>query len=235
MDRLTRKELKSDPLATEFQHSVEFVAGHRQQLIRYGGAAVVVALLAAAFYFYHQHQVGARQAALSQAIQISQGTVGATSQNSDLPNFTTQAAKDAAQSKAFTDVAARYSGTDEGTVAEFYLASTASDNGKLDEAEKRYRNIADNGSGAYVSLAKLSLAKIYSSQGKTADAEKLVRSVIDKPTILVSKESATIALARIIAPQNKKQALSLLGPLRASDRPAVSKTAIDAIADLKLE
>jgi predicted negative regulator of RcsB-dependent stress response len=230
VDRLTRKELKSDPLANEFQHSVEFVAGHKQQLIRYGGAAVVVAVLAAAFYFYHQHEVGARQAALSQAIQISQATVGAASQSSDLPNFATQAAKDAAQSKAFADVAARYSGTDEGTVAEFYLASMAADNGKLDEAEKRYRNIADNGSGA-----KLSLAKIYSSQGKTADAEKLVRSVIDKPTILVSKESATIALARIIAPQNKKQALSLLGPLRASDRPAVSKTAIDAIADLKLE
>lgn len=234
MDRLTRKELKSDPLATEFQHSVEFVASHRQQLIRYGGAAVVVALLGVGFYFYHRNEVAARQKLLNSALQVAQASVGAPA-TPDAPSYPTQQAKDDAETKAFSEVAAKYSGTDEGTIAEFYLASMAVDAGKMDQAEKRYRDIADNGSGAYVSLAKIALAKIYAGQGKTADAEKLVRSVIDKPTLLVSKEAATIALARVLAPQRPKEAMALLGPLRASDRPAISKTAIDAITELKLQ
>lgn len=234
MDRLTRKELKSDPLATEFQHSVEFVTSHRQQLIRYGGAVIVAAALGTGFYFYHRSEVASRQAALSQAIQISQANVGQP-QAPELPSYPTQAAKDSAETKAFSEIAAKYSGTDEGTVAEFYLASMAADGGKLDQAEKRYRDIVDNGSGAYVSLGKIALANIYASQGKVSDAEKLVRSVIDKPTVLVSKESATIALARILAPQRPKEAMALLGPLRASNRPAISKTAIDAITELKLQ
>lgn len=234
MDRLTRKELKSDPLALELQHSVQFVTGHRQQLIRYGGAALVVIVLGAAFYFYRQSETGARQELLNKALQISQTSVGPGA-TPDAPTYPTQQAKDDAQSKAFSEVAAKYSGTGEGTVAEFYLASMAADAGKLDQAEKRYRDIVDNGSGAYVSLGKLALAKIYASQGKLADAEKLVRSVMDKPTILVSKESATVTLARILAPHSPKEAMALLGPLRASDRPAISKTAIDAITELKLQ
>lgn len=234
MDRLTRKELKSDPLAVELQHSVEFVTGHRQQLVRYGAAALVVIVLGAAFYFYRQNQTETRRELLSKAIQISQTSVG-PAVTPDAPSYATQQAKEEAETKAFTEITAKYSGTDEGTVAEFYLASMAADAGKLDEAEKRYRAIVDDGTGAYVSLGKLALAKVYASQGKTADAEKLIRSVIDKPTLLVSKEAATVALARVLAPAKPKEALALLAPLRASERTAISKTAIDAITDLKLQ
>lgn len=234
MDRVTRKELKTDPFAVEVQHSVEYVAGHKQQVVRYGIAALVVLALGLGFYFYHRTEVQSRMELLSKAITISQANVG-PSPTPDLPSYPTQQAKDEAQNKAFTEVAAKYAGTEEGTVAQFYLASAAADKGNLAEAEKRYRDIVDNGSGAYVSLGKLALGSIYASQGKTAEAEKLVRSVVDSPTLLVSKESATIALARILAPKNPKEAMKLLGPLRANERPAISRAAIDAITELKLQ
>ena len=49
-----------------------------------------------------------------------------------------------------------------------------------------------------------------------AEAEKLLRSLIDDPTILVSKEQATIALAKVVAKKNPAEARKLLEPLRAA-------------------
>ena len=54
MDRLTRKELKSDSFALEVQHSVEYVAEHRRQLIRWGALVAVVVLLIVAFFVYRE-------------------------------------------------------------------------------------------------------------------------------------------------------------------------------------
>jgi predicted negative regulator of RcsB-dependent stress response len=234
VDKVTRRELKRDPLALEVQHSVEYVSGHRLQIVKIAGAVVVVLLIAAGVYFYRHNQAEDRQEELAKAIEIGQAGV-APNVAPGQPSYPSQSAKEAAEKKAFTDLAVKASGTDEGSVAQFYLASSAADKGSVDEAEKRFKDVVDNGSGPYVSLAKLSLAKIYNSKGKFADAEALVRSVIDKPTAMVSKESATIALAHLIAARKPKEAMSLLGPLRANERPAVSKAAIDSISELKLQ
>ena len=67
-------------------------------------------------------------------------------------------------------------------------------------------------------MAKLSLAQIYAAQGKQAEGEKLIQSVIDHPTELVSKESATIALARLVAPTDLPRARKMLEPLRGNAR-----------------
>jgi predicted negative regulator of RcsB-dependent stress response len=117
-------------------------------------------------------------------------------------------------------------------IAQYYLASQAADKGDLPQAEKRFRLVADSGERDYAALANLALAQIYQSEGKVADAEKLVRSVMDHPTALVSKEQATITLARLVAPSNPQEARKLLEPLRASSRSAVSRAALTALSDL---
>lgn len=233
MDRLTRKELKRDPFALEVQHGFEFLTTHRQQSLKIGGLALALIALITGIYFYRQHEAGIREDLLSTALRTHDANVGDAT-NPYMMNFPTQKAKDEAVTKAFTAVAARFPGTDEGTVAEFFLASQAADSGDMAQAERRFKDIVDNGSGPYVSLAKMSLATLYAGQNKLADAEKLLRSVMDKPTVLVSKEQAAIKLAEILAPTRPNEARAILGPLRASDRSAVSRAAIDAYTQLKL-
>ncbi len=233
MDRLTRKELKRDPFAFEMQHGFEFLTTHRQQSLKYGGIALAVIAVAVGLYYYRQHEQAIRQDLLATALRTNDASVGDAS-NPYAISFPTQQAKVAAVNKAFTDVATRFPGTDEGTVAQFFLASQASDKGDMAQAERRFKDIVDNGSGPYVALGKVSLATLYAGEGKLPEAEKLLRSVMDKPNALVSKEQASIKLAEILAPTRPNEARALLGPLRASDRAAVSRAAIDAYTQLKL-
>ena len=232
MDRLTRKELKSDRFALEVQHSVEYVSEHRKQLIQWGGLGLAVIVLAVAFFIYRSYQHSARQAALRDALQISNAAVGPPSGNPNVPTFPTAEERSKATVKAFSDIASKYSGTDEGIIAQFSLAVNASDDGKTAEAERRFKEVADSGNDQYGSLAKLSLAQLYASEGKTAEGAKLIQSVIDHPTILVSKEQATIALAQLVMKSDPAQARKLLEPLRTNPRPNINGPAITLLSEL---
>ena len=230
MDRLTRKELKSDRFALEVQHSIQVVSDHRQQLTRWGTIAGVVAILVIAVVVYRNHEHVVRQEALHAAQQLQNASIG-PQQNELSVSFPTQAERDKAVNKSFTELAAKYSGTDEGLIAEFFLGTNAADQGKLSEAEKRLKVVADAGI-PYSALAKLSLAQVYAAEGKLGDGEKLVQSLIDHPTPLVSKEAATIALAELIQSKDPQRARKLLEPLRSSPRGSVSRVAISALSDM---
>ena len=230
MDRLTRKELKSDRFALEVQHSIQVVSDHRQQLTRWGTIAGVIAILVIAVVMYRNHEHVVRQEALHAAQQLQNASIG-PQQNELSVSFPTQAERDKAVNKSFTELAVKYAGTDEGLIAEFFLGTNAADQGKLSEAEKRLKVVADAGI-PYSALAKLSLAQVYAAEGKLADGEKLVQSLIDHPTPLVSKEAATIALAELIQSKDPQRARKLLEPLRSSTRGSVSRVAISALSDM---
>ena len=76
-----------------------------------------------------------------------------------------------------------------------------------------------------------SLAEIYKSQHKAAEGEKLIRSVVEHPTEYVSKEQATIALARYVATSDPAEARKLLEPLR-TERNAISRVALNELQTL---
>ena len=231
MARLTRKELKSDKFALEVQHGVEYVSEHRQQMVRWGGIAVGIIVLVVAVFLYRSYQHGVRQQALHAAMQIQNATVGKPN-NEFMISFPTEAERQQAATKAFSEVAAKYSGSDEGLISEFFLGTNAADQGKIPEAEKRFKLVVDSGNRPYGSLAKLALAQLYGSQGKLADGEKLIQSVIDHPTELVSKEAATVALAQLVRNSDPQRARKLLEPLRSSPRGNVSRTALSVLGDM---
>ena len=230
MNRISRKELKSDPFATEVQHSLEYVTDHRSQVIRYGAIALGVVALAVAWFLYSQHQHTVRQEKLADVFRISDAAVGDATNAFSL-SFPTDQAKDRALVKALTDLA-QYSGSDEGTIAEFMLAAHAADKGNAQEAERRLRNVVDDGKGPYVSLAAVQLARIYGSQGKIADARALLQPVMDKPTVFVSKEEAELVLAKILGPTKPDEARKILDRLRGDQRPAISQTAVAEAGEL---
>jgi predicted negative regulator of RcsB-dependent stress response len=171
-----------------------------------------------------------REEKLAAAMQIVNATIG-QAPSPYVTSYPTQADRDQAYIKAFTEIATKYPGTDEGLVAEFYLGTHAADDGKIDEAARHYKVVADAG-GPYSSIAKLSLAQIYAAQGKLVDGEKLIQSVIDHPSELVSKEAATIALARLIAPTDPARARKILEPLRGNPRSSISRGALNALDDM---
>lgn len=231
MDRLTRKELKTDRFAVEVQHSVEYVADHRQQVIRWGSVGGVVLVAALAMYFYSQHMHGVRQEALFSAMQIQNANIGPAA-NEYTVTFPSAPERDKAAVKAFTDVAAKYSGSEEGVMAQYYLAMKAADQGNIAEAEKRFKEVADSGQSNISSLAKLALAQIYGSEGKTAEGESLLRWLLDHPTALVSKEQATFALAHLLEATKPQEARKLLEPLRSSSKAPISRAAVTALSNM---
>jgi predicted negative regulator of RcsB-dependent stress response len=228
--RITRKELKTDRFAVEVGHTVEYVEEHKQQVVRYTAIGLAIAVVGVGTYFYRKHQHAASQQVLAQAIQVQEAPVGAAPPNTPV-SFPTQPAKDAAAVKAFTKIASDYPRSDEALIARYYLGSIAADQGKLAEAEKHFKAVADSSDAKYASLAKLALAQIYFIDGHAEQGEKLLRALIDRPTVFVSKEQATIALARGLAKTKPAEARKLLEPLR-TQRSAISQVAITALSEL---
>jgi predicted Zn-dependent protease len=116
-------------------------------------------------------------------------------------------------------------------VAQYYLGAIAADQGKMGDAEKLFREAADRGDKKYAPLARFSLAQVYFAEGRPADGEKLLRDLMANPSVFVSKEQATIALAKAIAPAKPAEARKLLEPLRTMAGP-VSQDAINAVSEL---
>jgi len=228
--RITRKELKTDRFALEVEHSLTFFEEHQKEVIRYGVAGVGVILLIVGGIWYSRHQHTLREEVLARAIQIQESPVGPPTPGQN-QNFPTQDAKDEVALKAFGDLASKYSGSDEGEIALYYLGSIKADQGKLAEAEKNFKEVADKGNAKYASLAKYALAQIYFADGRDDQGESTLRDLIAHPTIYVSKEMATITLARAISRKKPAEARKLLDPLR-SQQGAVGQAALSAYADL---
>jgi predicted negative regulator of RcsB-dependent stress response len=213
VDRITRKELKQDKFALEVGQTFEFLSEHRRETMRYGAAGLIAIVLVAGFFVWRAYTRSAREAAMAAALDIRRAPVGPTQSGSQVRSFATEQDKDKAEIAAFSAVAAKYSGTTEGTIAEYYLGTIAAGENNEKGAEAAFKNVIETGGANYASLAKLALADIYEAQGKTAEAEKLLRSLVEKPTDFVSKSQATIALARCIGPTQPAEARKLLEPL----------------------
>lgn len=228
MDRLTRKELKTDRFQVETRHFLDYLEERRPQVIRYGIVAAVIVVAALGIYLFTRHQRNARQETLGAALRIYQAPVG-SSEPGSYPNRTE---RDKVAEKSFTELAGRYSGSQEAAVALYYRGAIAADQGRFADAEKAFRQVADSRSAVYGSLAELALAELWAGQGKLTEAEKLLRSLMEKPTLFVSREEAAIELGRLLAPTKPAEARKLLEPLRTDKRSAVSRAALTTLASI---
>jgi predicted negative regulator of RcsB-dependent stress response len=216
--RITRKELKSDKFALEVGHTVDFFEEHREKIFLYGGVALGVIALIVGYWLLSRHQHAVREEALYSAIQAMYAPVGQQAQPG-AQSFPTEQARDQQAIKVLSDVVSKYGGSPEGEIAEYYLGSILANQGRLADAEKRFANVAEKGNEKYASLAKLSLAQIYFADGKVNEGEKTLQDLIAHPTVFVSKDQATISLARQLATRNPAEARKLLQPLLSQAGP----------------
>jgi hypothetical protein len=230
VDRLTRKELKTDKFAVEVGQTLEFIEEHRKPATIIGIAVVVVALVSFGYYMYSQHKHSERQAALREALRTFEAEVGPV-QNPFVLTIETQEEKDESIQKLFGGIVDDYPGSDEAAISKFYLGLTSNRQGNTAEAEKYFQETIEGGNDAYASQASFSLAQLYAGQGKTAEAKELLQGLMESPSVFVSKEQATIAYARLIGPDDPDEARKLLEPLR-TERSAVSRAALTALGEL---
>jgi predicted negative regulator of RcsB-dependent stress response len=230
MDRHTRKELKTDKFAQGVGTGFEFLSEHRGQAVRWVLIAVAAAVIVIGVWLYRSHQATLRADLLAKAMQVEDATIGAP--QPPRQNFATAEEKEKARIAAYTNVAVKYPGSQEAAIAQLAVASAQSDEGHTDEALKTFKEVMDSAPEPYNSVAKSSAAQIYASQGKNDEAEKLFRQLIDNPTVFVSKEQATLDLARLIAKKNPAEARKLLEPLSASKRSVVSRAAVAELGTL---
>ena len=232
MSRITRKELKTDQFALEVEHSITFFEHHKGEIVKYGGIVIAVAALIVGYTIYSRHESGIREQALASAIRIQEAPIG-QSGNGGLA-YATQEEKDREATKAFADLQSKYSGSAEGEVAEYYLGAIKADQGKLAEAEKLFQQVAEKGDANYSALARFSLAQIQFADGRGALGEKALRDLIANPTVFVSADQASIALARYLGPTKPAESRKLLEGLR--NKPgAVGQIALTILGELPLQ
>jgi len=225
VDRQTRKDLKTDKFAEDVFDVFGWASAHKTEVVRYGAALIALVLIVVGVMYYNRSQAAAREEALSKALRVEDATTGANIQPTFL-HFDSEAEKTKAKMQAFTELSAKYGGTQEGAIADMFLASYAIDSGDQTEATRRYKRVVDEGPKPYASLARLSLSQIYISEGKMADAEKVLRDAVANPSATVSKEQAQLALGELLSNSNPTEAHRLLDPLRTSARGTISRTAI---------
>ena len=230
MDRHTRKELETDKFAQGVGSGFDFITHHRSEVMRWGLLGLAVIVVVAGVWAYRSHQATLRDQALAKAMEIDAALVGPP-QPPHL-TFPTPEAKDKARIAAFSEVASKYPGTQEGAIAGLAVAAAQADNGHIDDALKTFKDINNSAPSPYDSVARLSMAEIYDSQSKTVEAEKLLRQLIDKPTVFVSKDQATLELARILAKSNPAEARKLVAPLSQSPRTTVSRAAVAVLGTI---
>lgn len=227
VDRLTRKQLKQDKFAQEVGQTVQFLEQHRRQIIRAGIAVLAIVLLASGWVFYSRYQKSVRQKELAAAMDMMQAPIGPPALYGPSA-FPTVEEKEHAIERALQQIVSKHPGSEEALIARYFLgARAASDPARMDEAVRQL-TLAAEGNSPYASLARLALAEVYAVQGKTAEAEKLLKGLMERPTILVSKEQVTISLARLLAPSRPEEARKLLEPLRSAPGP-VGRAAVEAL------
>lgn len=228
MDRLSRKELKTDHFVEEVEHGVEYVAGHRKQFIVWGGGVAAAILIGAGVYYFMTSQQASRAELLGKALAVQAAPFGPP-QGDVKPDYPTETARDQAAAKVFQEVIAKHGSNSEGQTAKYFVGAHAANDAKWADAEKLLKEAAGGGDADISSLANLSLAQVYIAQNKTADAERLLRDLVAKPTRFVSKDQASLDLGKLLLKSKPAEGKKMLEDLR-SGRGPVSKAAINALA-----
>ena len=228
---LSRKELKQDNVALKVEETVHYAAAHKSQIWKIGGAAAAVVVIGLISWFFVTSRADARAQQLGAALELQNAPVGVAPTNGGV-SFPTEATKSDAIAKALNSVISENGGSEEAYAAEYYLAGEDVSKGKLDDAMKKYDHVASSAGADYASMAKLSKAQLLFATNKSSDAQSILKDLIANPTAMVSKDQATVALARGISASQPDEARKLLLPLASSKKTDVSAAAVAAMATL---
>ena len=229
---LSRKELKQDNVALKVEETTHFLVTHRALVTKAGVAALAVLVLGVGSWFFISSRHDAREEALSSALNLQNATVGVVpGAPASAQSFPNAMAKADAINKAFNSIISQYGGSREAYASQYYLAGIDVTNGKTDDALKKYDAVISGGDPDFASLSKLAKAQVLFSVNRSPEAETLLQDLISHPTAMVSKDQASMALARSIAASRPEEARKLLMPI-ADEHSEISQDATTALGEL---
>ena len=224
MARFRRRDLKRDRFVEEVTQQVEFFAGHRKQFIG-GGIAVVVIIVAAVGYTtYTNNRSRASLSALHEAIDLYHGVV-TDEEVRGAKTFATETERIDAVTRSLDILAVDFSGTPAAAGAAFYSGLLDREQGNVAEARAHFE-LAMNGSGReYPALARIALGSLLLDEGSADEARKHFQWVVENPSRTVSKDQASIEVARTLIGSDPEQAREILDPIQTANGPASSLAA----------
>ncbi|MGZ4814164.1 MAG: tetratricopeptide repeat protein [Terriglobales bacterium] len=203
-----RHQLKQDQFAAKTQETLDWASRHQNALTYWTIGLVIIAVIAIGAFYYQQNREQAASALLGQAIEqysapiVPAGTPPVAGQ----PMFFSVADRAKAASGQFVEVSQKYTHTDAGTLAKYFLGLAAEDMNDNTKAEDYLKDVAGSGNKDTASLAKVALAALYHDEGRDQDAINVYKELIAKPTNTVSKATAQLRLAELYEAKDPAQA-----------------------------
>jgi TolA-binding protein len=217
---ISRKELKKDEVRATLAHGAEAVLSHERLTIV---VVVVAAVIGAGIYgwrFYTERQNAKASASFDAAMRVFQAPVGAP-QTALAPGqitFPDETKKFTEANQKFSGIASMYPHTRSGELASYYAGLSLEKLQKDDEAKKRFQALASSHDADTAAMAQFALAQLEDNTGQGDEAVKLYQQLIAKPTTLVPKPMAMLALADHYSAKNPTEAAKLYTQIK-SDYP----------------
>jgi tetratricopeptide (TPR) repeat protein len=203
-----RHQLKQDQFAVATQETLDWASEHRQ-LIVYGTIIVValVVILAGGFYYLQGREQKA-SILLGDALETYSAPLrpAGTPETPGTISFTSSADRDKAAAPKFVAVSEKYSHTDAGSMAQYFLGLISEDQGDNSKAEGYLKEVADKGNTDTAALAKMALADLYHNTNRDQDAINIYKELVNKPTNTVTKTTAQVHLAELYETKDRAQA-----------------------------
>ena len=221
MVKLRRKDLKRDRFVEEVTHQVEYFSGHRKQFIA-GGISLVVALVGGVGYWtYSRDRHVSANADLQEAINLFHGVVS-MEEMPGIETFSTQGERIEAVTRALDAISLEFSGTAAAAGASYYSGLLDREQGNKMEAQSHFEQAVRGTGSEYPALARLALGALLFESGDEESAREQFRLVVERPTRTVSRDRATIELARTFIKSDPQQARDLLSAIQAENGAASS-------------
>ena len=219
MDTQTRHALKGDKLAKVTQSGVDWLSGHRSNVMRWviaGGTVVVVAVAAVIFWSVSSSSADAALGVAMDTYAVPLAQPGVPKQEGD---FATTADRAKAANEEFVAAAKKYGWLPQGAKAHYFAGVTYEDLGQNSAAETELKTAAGSWNRNLANLAKLALAGLYRQTGRDSDAINLYNELIAKPSVTVSAAVAQLDLADLYSAIGKQeQARALWAKVKDADK-----------------
>lgn len=202
MKKELREEIKQDEFASGLEKTIEWVAGHRDE-VRIGAGVVVVLLAAAGAVGYFQGQ-RAREAdqAFRDALTTFEAPVASElAAGADRPTgqvFATAEEKYKTAAAAFEGVERRFGSSKTGLRAKYYAALSRLELAQYPEAEKGLKEVQSQGAGLEAELARVALANLYRRSGQVDKAVEAYRGLATNPAANVPRDFALLSAAQTL-------------------------------------
>ncbi len=208
---ISPKELKRDRFVETVEHGAEYAFSHARAFWFAIGAAALIFAAVLGWRLWSGQQSQKAAASLDDAMKTFQArlrTAGEPEEPGEV-TFVVEKIKYQEARKKFDEVARKYSLTTQAALARYYSALCSIHLGELDQASASLRSLAGGSNAEVASLASLSLAEIDAQTGKTDEAAKLLTGLMDKPTVLVPRARAELALAELYRKSKPAEAAKL--------------------------